>query len=101
MIHENGVERSSSDSSGRGASMNLSNFFELRFDSAGHYRALGHVLAALSRPLLRLLQRSLPQACFLCAAPSGNALLCGECTTAFASHRLGLSVCAAYLSNQQ
>ena len=62
--------------------MNLSNFFELRFDSAGHGRALRQVLAALSRPLLRLLQRSLPQACFLCAAPSGNALLCGECTTA-------------------
>ncbi|HEY4139022.1 MAG TPA: double zinc ribbon domain-containing protein [Casimicrobiaceae bacterium] len=66
----------------RGAPMNLSNFSEPRFDSARHCRPLGGVLAALARPLLRWLQRSLPQACFLCSAPSGNALLCGDCTSA-------------------
>ena len=62
--------------------MNLSNFFKLRFNSAGRFRPFGGLLQAFSRPAIRWLQRSLPQACFLCSAPSGNALLCSECTTA-------------------
>ena len=46
--------------------MDLSNFFAGGFDSIG-------------RRLLRGLQRGLPQACALCAANAGDALLCGGC----------------------
>ena len=58
--------------------MNLSNFSGQRFDSAWRV-AIG---AAFSRPVLRWLQSSLPQSCLLCAAPSGNTLLCAGCTAA-------------------
>jgi ComF family protein len=57
--------------------VDLSNFFELRFDSR----------------LLAALQRALPQACVLCAAPAGNALLCGACSDALPCIDSGCPLC--------
>ena len=62
--------------------MTLSNFFARRFDSGSGPVDLRGSIAALSRRAFHSLQRALPQACMLCAGPSGNALLCGRCTSA-------------------
>ena len=62
--------------------MNLSNFFARRFDNRFWRSGAGGPVAALWSRLLGGLQRALPQACMLCAAPSGNALLCARCNDA-------------------
>jgi ComF family protein len=69
--------------------VNLSNFFERRFDNRSWLSGAGGSLAALWRHLLGGLQRALPQACVLCAAPSGNALLCARCNDALP--RIGIA----------
>lgn len=62
--------------------MNLSNFFDRRFDSVPRLSAPKGVIGELWRVAIKGLQRALPQVCMLCAAPSGNALLCESCEAA-------------------
>lgn len=67
----------------------LSNFDAAKFDSAasmhaiaGRRTAVSWVIAAcraLPRASMRTLRAALPQRCTLCAAPSGDALLCPGC----------------------
>src|SRR5438105_12956402 len=44
--------------------------------------------------VVRALQRALPQACVLCAAPSGNAVLCPACAQALPRTAAACRLCA-------
>jgi ComF family protein len=55
----------------------LSNFTALKFDSAASRGR--HPARSAGGAFVALLRHALPQACTLCAAPSGDSLLCGAC----------------------
>jgi len=48
--------------------------------------------------VVRALQRALPQACVLCAAPSGNAVLCPACAQAMPRTAMACRLCALPLN---
>lgn len=58
----------------------LSNFAALKFDSAMPRARRG--IVRTTGACVALLRRALPQACVLCTASSGDALLCTACTAA-------------------
>lgn len=74
--------------------MELSNFSASKFDSRPPARAFSVGLRAWFDAGLRFARRALPQSCTLCAAPSGDALLCAACADALPWTRAACPVCA-------
>jgi ComF family protein len=75
----------------------LSNANARTFNSATSTRAARAIGAAprgLARAAHRLLRLALPQACALCAARAGDALVCGACTAALPRLPPACPVCA-------
>jgi ComF family protein len=71
----------------------LSNFFARRFDSVSRFGAGSRSIGAFWRSAVKGLQRALPQACMLCAASSGDALLCEACAAALPRIRCACPLC--------
>ena len=70
----------------------LSNFAAPKFDSTT-MRVLRRMRAGLQRGT-DVARRALPQACMLCATPSGNALLCAACLADMPRMELACPRCA-------
>ena len=61
----------------------MSNFLPQRFDNALPQGDVRRCLRRLAAQGLRCLRSALPQACVLCGAPSGDALICDNCSISF------------------
>jgi ComF family protein len=78
----------------QGGAMELSNFSAREFDSEWAGRPFSAGLRRLIDSSVRFARRALPQSCTLCAAPSGDVLLCDACSRALPWTRAVCPVCA-------